>query len=51
LFIVRGRGDRWTIRHYQGLSHALLRSELSEHLHRVGLRKVKWLTPAQTGYH
>jgi glycine/sarcosine N-methyltransferase len=51
LFIVRGRGERWTIRHYQGLSHALLRSELSEHLRRVGLRKVKWLMPAQTGYH
>jgi glycine/sarcosine N-methyltransferase len=51
LFIVRGRGDRWTIRHYRGLSHAFLRSELSEHLRRVGLRKVKWLMPAQTGYH
>ena len=51
LFIVRGRGDRWTIRHYQGLSHALLRSELSEHLRRVGMERIRWLMPAQTGYH
>ena len=51
LFIVRGSGERWTIRHYGGLSHALLRSELSEHLRRVGLRKIRWLTPTQTGYH
>jgi SAM-dependent methyltransferase len=51
LFIVRGSGDRWTVRHYGGLSHALLRSELSEHLRRVGLGKIRWLMPAQTGYH
>ena len=51
LFIVRGSGERWTIRHYGGLSHALLRSELSEHLRRVGLGRIKWLMPAQTGYH
>jgi len=51
LFIVRGSGERWTIRHYGGLSHALLRSELGEHLRRVGLQKIKWLMPAQSGYH
>ena len=51
LFIVRGSGERWTIRHYGGRSRALLRSELSEHLRRVGLRKTKWLMPAQSGYH
>jgi SAM-dependent methyltransferase len=51
LFIVRGSGARWTIRHYGGLSHALLRGELSEHLRRAGLGKIRWLTPVRTGYH
>jgi SAM-dependent methyltransferase len=51
LFIVRGSGARWTIRHYGGLSRALLRGELSEHLRRGGLARVRWLMPAQTGYH
>ena len=51
LFIVSGSGERWTIRHYGGLSHALLRGELREHLRRVRLGKIKWLMPAQTGYH
>jgi glycine/sarcosine N-methyltransferase len=51
LFILRGSGERWAIRHYGGLSHALLRSELSEELRRAGLGKIKWLMPAQTGYH
>jgi SAM-dependent methyltransferase len=51
LFIVRGSGERWTIRHYRGQSHALLRSELGEHLRRAGLAKIRWLMPAQTGYH
>ena len=51
LFIVRGSGDKWTLRHYRGISHALLRSELSAHLVRSGFRKARWLMPAKTGYH
>ena len=51
LFIVRGSGDKWTLRHYGGISHAVLRSELSAHLRSAGLRKVRWLMPAKTGYH
>ena len=51
LFIVRESGERWTIRHYGGVSHALLRGELSEHLRRVGLGKIRWLMPVRTGYH
>jgi glycine/sarcosine N-methyltransferase len=51
LFIVRGNGDKWTLRHFGGISHAVLRWELSAHLVRAGFRKVRWLMPAKTGYH
>ena len=51
LFIVGGDGDRWTLRHYGGISHALLRAELAGHLSDAGLSGIKWLMPDRTGYH
>jgi SAM-dependent methyltransferase len=51
LFIVRGAGDYWTLRHYGGVSHAILRSELGSSLVRAGFKNVRWLMPKQTGYH
>jgi glycine/sarcosine N-methyltransferase len=51
LFIVQGMGDRWTLRHHRGLSHALLRSELSGRLRSAGFAGIEWLMPDRTGYH
>jgi SAM-dependent methyltransferase len=51
LFIVRGDGDQWTLRHYFGRSRALLRDELAERLRDAGLKNVRWMMPQRTGYH
>lgn len=50
LFIIRGTADRWTLHHHRGLSHAWLRTEASAALRRAGMKKVRWLFPALTGY-
>jgi SAM-dependent methyltransferase len=51
LFILRGDGDRWVLRHHLGRSRALLRDELAEHLRDAGFKNVSWMMPQQTGYH
>jgi len=51
LFIIKGRGDRWALRHYLGRSRALPRGELTKRLRGAGLKNVRWMMPEQTGYH
>jgi len=51
IFILRGDGDRWALRHYLGRSRALLREELTEHLRNAGFKHVSWMMPQRTGYH
>jgi SAM-dependent methyltransferase len=51
LFILRGDGDSWVLRHHLGRSRSLLRDELAEHLRDAGFKNVSWMMPQQTGYH
>jgi glycine/sarcosine N-methyltransferase len=51
IHITRKLADGWRCDHHIGLYRAPPRAELTAALPAAGLAEVRWLTPAETGYH
>jgi glycine/sarcosine N-methyltransferase len=51
IHIAREVADGWRSAHHVGLYRALPRAELAAGLQAAGLEEVRWLIPAETGYH
>ncbi len=51
IHITRERADGWRCAHHVGLYRALPRAELTAALRAAGLDQIRWLMPAETGYH
>lgn len=51
LFILRRRGEGWTMRHSESRLRAVTREEVSAALDRAGLTDIAWHLPAAGGYY